>query len=271
MGEATIDALQKVLKCLSHHHLGFSGCHYVSNPRHASSRVPEIQEANKMTHQAYPGGVAGAAGWPPAASSNVFDVPMLLARASIDRWRTAMTRAQPSQTIVPTHYDPILALCAAAVLVVTLGWATLGAWSRFAGDMLDGLAGRPVYSVAAVRASLARDPQDWSGRVVLVRAALTIDPTRSSCPAGPMSCLITWAPILVDPHSPEPSAGLALAYGAPDPLWVALRRVPLIRSLVPRPQLLRWGQLATYRVRLHAAPGCRAGALALLIDAQGGA
>ena len=182
-----------------------------------------------------------------------------------------MTSTKPRRQIASTRDGLILALCATAILVATLGWATPGAWSRFSHAMRAGLAGRPMYSVAAVRTSLARDPQEWSGRVVLVRAALTIDPTRSYCPDGPMSCLSTWAPILVDPRHPNPSAGLALAYGAPNPLWVALRRLPLVRSLVPRPQLLRWGRLATYRVRLHAAPGCRACALALLIDAYGGA
>lgn len=181
-----------------------------------------------------------------------------------------MKQAQSTWRIVPARHDPILALCA-AVLVAALGWAAPGVWSRVSGAMLDGFAGSPVYSVAALRASLARDPQDWSGRVVRVRATLTIDPTRSYCPAGPMSCLISSPPILIDPRHVDPSVGLEVVYGAPDPLWAALRRFEILRALAPRPQTLRWGRLTTYRVRLHAAPGCRPCTFALLLDAQGGA
>ncbi len=173
-----------------------------------------------------------------------------------------------ARRIVPARYYHILA---ATALVAALSWAAPGAWSRFSGDALDGFAAGRVYSVTALRAYLALDPHTWSGRAVLVRAALTIDPTHSYCPAGPMSCLINSPPILVDPSNPNPSAGLALAWGAPDPLWAALRRFPLVVSIAPRPQTLRWGRLATYRVRLHASRGCHACALALLLDAQGDA
>jgi hypothetical protein len=39
-----------------------------------------------------------------------------------------------------------------------------------------------------------------------------------------------------------------------DPLLAALRRLPLAGRLVPGPQVVRWGALATYRVRLVVAP-----------------
>jgi hypothetical protein len=179
-----------------------------------------------------------------------------------------MKHAEPPWRIVPTRYYSILA---AAMLVAALGWAAPGVWFRFFDGALDGLASGPVYSVTALRAYLTLGPQDWSGRAVLVRAALTIDPTRSYCPAGPMSCVVNGSPILVDPGRPDPSAGLILAWSAPDPLWNTLRRLPLVGSIAPRPQTLRWGRLTTYRVRLQASHRCRACAVVLLLDAQGDA
>ncbi len=179
-----------------------------------------------------------------------------------------MTSAETTRRSVPTHYYPILA---AAALVAALSWSAPGVWSRFSGGALDGFAVGPVYSVAALRAYLALDPHAWSGRAVLVRAALTIDPKRAYCPDGSMSCIVNGPPILVDPSDSNPSAGLALAWGAPDSLWAALRRLPLVGPIAPRPQTLRWGRLATYRVRLHASRGCRACTVALLLDAQGDA
>jgi hypothetical protein len=58
---------------------------------------------------------------------------------------------------------------------------------------------------------------------------------------------------------------------ASDPLLAALRRLPLLGALLPRPQVVRWGALATYRVQLLpvAAGACSVAPCyrALLLDA----
>jgi hypothetical protein len=64
---------------------------------------------------------------------------------------------------------------------------------------------------------------------------------------------------------------LPVAGWEPDPLLAALRRLPLAGGLVPGPQVAREGVLATYRVRLVAAPAaaCEASPCyeAFLLDA----
>jgi hypothetical protein len=61
----------------------------------------------------------------------------------------------------------------------------------------------------------------------------------------------------------------------PPPAVAVLRRLPLLRGLVPAPQALRWGAVATYRVRLQAIPEsiCDSDICfeALLLDAAPGA
>src|SRR5262249_2553509 len=54
--------------------------------------------------------------------------------------------------------------------------------------------------------------------------------------------------------APTASAPLPLAWEGPDPLLAAVRRVPLLGGLLPAPQALDWGVVATYRVRLRAIP-----------------
>jgi hypothetical protein len=65
--------------------------------------------------------------------------------------------------------------------------------------------------------------------------------------------------------------GLPLAWGSADALLVFLRRLPLLGNLLPAPQRLHWGEVATYRVRVQAIPGssCGSGACfeAVLLDA----
>jgi hypothetical protein len=59
------------------------------------------------------------------------------------------------------------------------------------------------------------------------------------------------APSLLDRDG---ASRLPIAGWEPDPLLAALRRLPLAGRLVPGPQAVRQGVLATYRVRLQAAP-----------------
>jgi hypothetical protein len=56
-----------------------------------------------------------------------------------------------------------------------------------------------------------------------------------------------------------------------DPLLAVVRRVPLMGGLLPAPQELDWGEVATYQVELRATPDgpCGDGACyeALVLDA----
>jgi hypothetical protein len=54
---------------------------------------------------------------------------------------------------------------------------------------------------------------------------------------------------------------LPIAGWEPDPLLAALRHLPLADRLVPGPQVVRWGILATYRARLMVAPAAACSAV----------
>ena len=103
----------------------------------------------------------------------------------------------------------------------------------------------PVYTVAALRAHLMQDPDAWLDRVVRIRARA------SACEASP--CL-NWQPALNDPSAPDTAQALPLLPGQGEPLLSAWRHLPLIGSLLPAPQAVRWEKLAVYRILLHAAP-----------------
>jgi hypothetical protein len=72
----------------------------------------------------------------------------------------------------------------------------------------------------------------------------------------------------------QPAYVLPVAWAGPDPLPAFLRRLPVLGTLVPAPQVPRWGAVATYRVqfRVRAAacpsPPCYE---ALVLDAAPGA
>jgi hypothetical protein len=109
----------------------------------------------------------------------------------------------------------------------------------------------PVYSVAELRSHLAEDPQAWVGRIAGVRGIAV----GSSCKPWPSpentSCQ-GWQPsILLDPGQ---LIRLPLTLGAPNPLLALLLRLPLAGQLVPPPQVVHWGAVATYRVQLRTAP-----------------
>jgi hypothetical protein len=107
----------------------------------------------------------------------------------------------------------------------------------------------PLITVADVRGLLVRSPAAWLGRTVAVRGIAVT----SGCQTWPYpentSCR-DWVRGLADSRRTEV---LPLAYGAPNPLLAYLRGVPMLGSLVPPPQLLRWGVMATYRVQLRTA------------------
>jgi hypothetical protein len=109
----------------------------------------------------------------------------------------------------------------------------------------------PVYAVAAVQARLGGSPAAWVGRIVGVRGVAG----RSYCQSWPSPESIScqgWGPsILIDPGR---LTLLPPTLGAPNPLLAPLHRLPLTGHLVQAPQQIRWGALATYHVRLRAAP-----------------
>jgi hypothetical protein len=77
----------------------------------------------------------------------------------------------------------------------------------------------PVYSVAQVEAMLARRPEDWLGRPVLVRGLAREVVGYRVLPGcrRPWTCTTiqrTWG--LTDPGIPDPARGLPLAWGSPD-------------------------------------------------------
>lgn len=117
--------------------------------------------------------------------------------------------------------------------------------------LLEGRGSSSTYTVAALRASLARDRGPWAGRVVAVRGVVEVTQTRFGC-AGPGCRLIG----LVDSLSDAPSMILWLGRRPPEPLRTALGHLPLLGALVPAPQTPRLGIPATYSVQILARPAC---------------
>jgi hypothetical protein len=107
----------------------------------------------------------------------------------------------------------------------------------------------PVYTVSELQAGLADNPHAWLGHTVLVRG-VALGP---ACPSN-ASCVFAW-PALVDADAPPLRSFLPLSMGPANPLLALLRRLPLVGRLVPRPQLLRWGRPASYRVQVQDAAG----------------
>jgi hypothetical protein len=126
----------------------------------------------------------------------------------------------------------------------------------------------PVYSVAALRAGLDRDPGAWLNRTLRVRGvAAPCEVTMS----GPNSPCRGGLPVLLDDTAVHEDAALPLGRGRPDPAYAALRRIPLLGHLVPSPPYFAWGMPATYTVEIVVEPFPVAGTVdgyrVLLLDA----
>ena len=110
-----------------------------------------------------------------------------------------------------------------------------------------------VYTVAQVRAGLARNPRAWVGRTVLVRGTMVV--MVFACPYGGdgFKCgALQWEEL--DPDAPGPQP-LILAPAPASPLLALVHRLPLVGPLMPWPRPLREGPGA-YRVQLRAASHC---------------
>jgi hypothetical protein len=143
-----------------------------------------------------------------------------------------------------------LILVAAPVLMVAMGWGALQADPHVATELsaLGVTADGPRYSVTDLQRQVARDPGGWIGRTVLVRGRVATDRTWSA----PDSIVTRIA--LIDPGAPGETTVLSLVWGSADPVRAFLRRLPLLGRVAPKAQVLQLGALATYRVRLRAAP-----------------
>lgn len=127
----------------------------------------------------------------------------------------------------------------------------------------------PVYTVAALRADLARQPAAWLDRPLRVRAIarrpfrgqarpLRVLQIAAACsealaPAQASPCLLL-QPDLIDPGAQDDASALPLTPGPLSPLVALLHRVPFIDAVAPMSQEPRWGALAVYRIELHALP-----------------
>jgi hypothetical protein len=130
----------------------------------------------------------------------------------------------------------------------------------------------PVYSVADLRSHLEADPRRWLGRTLLVRGAAIAGGCREA--AGTLVLCTSWRVFLTDPGPTLAGAVLPLVSASPDPWLSSVRRLPLLGSVLPPPQVVHWGQVAVYRVRLRSPAGTSgesASYEALLVDAAPGA
>jgi hypothetical protein len=150
-----------------------------------------------------------------------------------------------------------------ALLGLALFSCVLLAWTVITGSR--GSQG-PVYSVAQVQAGLADRRHTWVGRAVLVRGRAM--PCRIRLEQGRFSC----APAQPNLSDPVPDGDPLVIVPQDPPAVVAwLFRWSPLGQLLPMPQMLHWGVVATYQVRLQATPQsiCASGVCfeALLLDA----
>jgi len=152
----------------------------------------------------------------------------------------------------------------------------------FAASSSAGVGGS-VYSLAGVQAGIAHAPAVWSGRTLRIAGRLraAYAPRAAYCDTrkhylfdvaadAPAGTSIGGGLTLVDagiaPQAPNPE--LTLLVGAPDPLLSRLRQIPLLKSLLPQPQAMRFGKGAVYRVRVERVPTTSMSALCTRVRAQ---
>ena len=116
-----------------------------------------------------------------------------------------------------------------------------------------------VYTVAQVRAGLARNPRAWVGRTILVRGLVIRCRLVEGCvalpPGIPRVGLVDGIPIIEMPRAAVLSQALPLRISE-NPLWSFLRLIPLLRGVVPASRQLSPAQPTAYRVRLIVETPC---------------
>ncbi len=153
----------------------------------------------------------------------------------------------------------------AALLLATLGWATPHVWLHRPAlrDDRAGPTSGQIYTLAEVSAGIVHHSRRWNGATVWVRGMVIAVHRWRALDGGEAFVAL---PLLTDPASG--ALALPLRRGAPDPLWVTLRRLPLLGGVLPRPQPVRWNQVATYHIHLRVLPGgaCLPCYTAMLLD-----
>jgi hypothetical protein len=161
--------------------------------------------------------------------------------------------------------------CRHAVPLVLAGTLALagGASAYLSNQAAQGAAGAQAqfYSVAEVDAHLGA----WDGRTIWVSGAVVPCVPVPSAGGGPCAELEDPAQSRgINPAAPAGIDPLPLVHVAPQPLVAFLQQLPLLNNLVPAPQALQWGSVATYRVQLRGLPNsiCGIGVCheALLLD-----
>jgi hypothetical protein len=136
----------------------------------------------------------------------------------------------------------VIALC----LAVLIGWFGY----RLASTAAPSVWSDEIVSVEAVRAGLMRHPANLLHRSFRVRGIAIPCPDTSSGP----HCLYEQPQLLGIPGDGASSA-LPLDWDPfSSPLLRSVRRLPLLEYLAPSPQVVRWGVLTLYRVRLRRIP-----------------
>jgi hypothetical protein len=125
----------------------------------------------------------------------------------------------------------------------------------------------PAYSVATLQVGLARQPRVWLGWPVRVRG-IAAPCLSSDGQSDPPYC--HRSAYLMDAGG---TGGiLPLAWGKQASVLAFLRRVPLLRGLLPARQAVRWEEVTTYRIELRPMRGepCDAATCyeAVLLDAR---
>lgn len=135
-----------------------------------------------------------------------------------------------------------------SLFILALALAPLVGAAAVGGQIGDGR----VYGVATVRAQLARDPKHWVGRTLLVRGQVVPCLAMPSADNGRCAALApsAWQPPSITPWRAAVDP-LPVVHAGLDPALAHLRRLPLLDDMLPAPQVLRWGAVATYRVRLR--------------------
>jgi hypothetical protein len=118
----------------------------------------------------------------------------------------------------------------------------------------------PVYSVAQVEARLASHPRAWTDRTLLLRGVAVAVGGHCDANLAGVAHVCPPARTALEDFGPTAGAPLPLALAGPGPLLTVARRVPLLVGLLPAPQVVNWGEVATYRAELRAISGEQCGA-----------
>jgi hypothetical protein len=156
---------------------------------------------------------------------------------------------------------PLALLLALVALLIAVGLSGMVTCSQRHEDR--------AFTVDELTSRLDRDPGDWLGRTVLVRGVAR--PCQvSASPARFLLCHHRPQDHL-DPGLSGSRESLALVSDSQSVWFTMVRRLPAVGRLLPAQQVLRWGAVATYRIRIRSSTGGLCGSAlcdeAVLLDA----